>query len=293
MRLCLSIFSSRRLTCEGKGQTLSPPYHMETLKIDISLELPKSLSYVFDYFKRLLSAMSKTFNWDGLKTILKEFIFIDIIGSLKEFKDSLIQAKDFIKSEYQELTELGFNAYFKKVFIKIKAIPNILKEKIKSLINYLDSLSKKEWIILITKILVFCVATYLGYNIPDLDITLFGIGAHRSFLTHSILPILGVGIIGKFLKRVSLNVEKNCDDKDEDIKSMLNGSRSLVDTIVSGIAFGVSVHLSQDLFFDGSQTIRGPWDRDQIPPILRKNYRFDDGYLLVNQIYGYKKAYKY
>lgn len=262
-------------------------YYYESQKRPLIEGLPEQLAPFADKLRRFSRVLASTLTLSQLKEIFLEFIFIDVLGSIKEIGTTIKTFFRGIKGEFQKLKSEGIVDYVSNKLKLLKKLPKIIKNEINSFVENIKSMSKSELVIFIAKTLVLIASAYLGYNIPDLDITLFGIGFHRHFLTHSVFPVIGVALIGKLIKRFSIHMRKNCEEGDLDIKNGLHEMDSFIDTITNGIALGLSLHLSQDLFIDGSQTIRGPWDRDQIPQILRKNYRFDDGYLLVNQIAGY------
>ena len=144
--------------------------------------------------------------------------------------------------------------------------------------------SGKEKALIIAKIIVFALTVSLGYKIPDLDISLWGIGSHRHFFTHSALPILAVVLLGKLAKRITNHISSNCTEEDNDIKSILEEIKKFINIAVSGTTIGVSAHLFKDLFIDNPQSIRGPWKREWIPDWLRTGYRFDNGYLFANGV---------
>ena len=262
-------------------------YHFESQKRPLIKGLPEQLAPLVDKFRRFSRVLASTLTLSQLKEIFLEFIFIDVFGSIKEIGTTIKTFFSGIKGEFQKLKSEGIVDYISNRFKLLKNLPKIIKSEINSFVENINSMSKSELVIFIAKALVLIASAYFGYSIPDLDITLFGIGFHRHFLTHSVFPVLGVALIGKLIKRFSSHMRKNCEEGDLDIKNGLHEMDGFIDAITNGVALGVSLHLSQDLFIDGPQTIRGPWDRDQIPQILRRNYRFDDGYLLVNQIAGY------
>jgi hypothetical protein len=265
-------------------------YHFESQERPFIEGLPEHLRPLVDKFRRFSRVLAKTLTLKQLKEIFLEFILIDILGSIKEIGTSAKALFHGIKDEFQKLKTEGFISYIFQKLKLLKKLPEAIKNGITAFVKKIKSMSKTELVIFIAKILVLIASAYCGYSIPDLDITLFGIGFHRHFLTHSVFPVLGVALVGKLVKRFTIHMRKNCEEGDQDIKNGLQEVDNFMDVTTRGIALGVSLHLSQDLFIDGSQVIRGPWARDIIPDILRKSYRFDDGYLLVNQVLSYKET---
>lgn len=218
----------------------------------------------------LFEALKKTFTKDQLILILQEFIVLDVLGGVKEVyrgvKSSLNLLWWAVKNPKEAIKE-GWDV--------IKNIPT-------HLINLLRAIGRMTYVDLLkcaAQVIVFGFFSYLGYSTPDLDISLFGIGKHRHFLTHSIAPGIMYSLVAKlgirFIERIQYNYEGKSD--------WLGFLQSLVKTSALGYGLGVSVHLAQDLLIDGSQTIRGgPWERSTIPEFLRQNYSFDNAYLASN-----------
>ena len=72
----------------------------------------------------------------------------------------------------------------------------------------------------------------IGHGIPDLDISLFGIGGHRNFAFHSALPAAAAyGLLKRFLTKP---------------RSRL--ARRLAGCLAAGLAAGNGVHLAVDVF---------------------------------------------
>ena len=226
-----------------------------------------SIDYVWDFAKRISKAMLKTLSWKEVWAIIKEFFREDIWGDSKKIFKGL-----------KEIKNQNPRAFLKNIVSKIKEIPSNMK----TAWDVVRKTSKTEKALIIAKIIVFILAIGFGCNIPDRDISFWGIGSHRSALTHSALPVLVVILLGKLAKRISNHISSNCTEEDDDIKSFLEEIKKFINIAVSGTAIGVSTHLFKDLFIDNPQSIRGPWKREWIPDWLRKGYRFDDGYLFAN-----------
>ena len=230
-----------------------------------------SIDYIWDFAKRFSKAMLKTLTWKEIWAIVKEFFREDVWGDSKRIFKSL-----------KEIKSQSPRTFLKNSVSKIKEIPS----NIKTAWDIVRKSSRKEKALIIAKIIFFALMIAIGCKIPDLDISLWGIGSHRHFFTHSALPILVIVLLGKLAKRISNHISSNCTEEDDDIKSFLEEIKKFINIAVSGAAIGVSAHLFKDLFIDNPQSIRGPWKREWIPDWLRKGYRFDDGYLFANGLVG-------
>lgn len=240
--------------------------------------------------KNVSLAIFDTFNIDDLIIIAKEFILIDVIGEFNNIYGT-------IKSAFKSFINILKNIYNKgitqslKVFWEVlSALPSKLRTMIESNIDSLKSMSNKELLLSILKTAItttiFLSAGYVGYNVPDLDISLMGIGSHRHWLTHSIIPVLFVSLGSKLLIRFLEKAKERHSKGDADTIEALRVIQKGLNTLSVGFAFGVSAHLLQDALWDNPQAVRGPWERNQIPDFLRTDYRFDDGYLVANGLFA-------
>lgn len=86
-------------------------------------------------------------------------------------------------------------------------------------------------------------------GIPDLDIPLMGIGAHRSLFTHSILigSLLETALL--LLTRVIVSVHKNLPEKHDSLwDDILQHSDQLLSAAGQGVSIGIAYHLVVDAF---------------------------------------------
>lgn len=236
-------------------------------------------------FKILGRAILKTVSLDEIKKILTDFIIRDcwediFVSNFRSLKGSV----KWIKEQIKEMWSLGAKKYLKLKYKNSVRLFSSVFGSLESFIRSIRDMTFNEILLFGSKVLLFFCAAFLGYKIPDLDITLWGIGAHRHWLSHSVAPVIAVSLLSKLIRRFVERIGGNCKDCGLDIDSPVSLISSLVNTFSIGISTGVAFHLSKDLMFDGSQTIRGPWRRDSIPDFLRTNYRFDDGYLFLNQL---------
>lgn len=80
-------------------------------------------------------------------------------------------------------------------------------------------------------------------GVPDMDIALFGIGGHRSILTHSILP----GIAIETAARILVDVVSTLRDKlPLDRDPIFNGIIKIIEDANKGISAGIAYHLAVD-----------------------------------------------
>ena len=132
--------------------------------------------------------------------------------------------------------------------------------------------------IVFLKAIAGSIAMYMGYSVPDLDITLMGIGSHRHFATHSIIPaliaIIGYKGIGRFLRFLDTLLPENRNLLWRKIISFYHEASC----VPTAFAAGIGLHLAQDLFIDGSQSIRGPWGGT----FIKDTYLDDNAFLSLN-----------
>lgn len=139
---------------------------------------------------------------------------------------------------------------------------------------------------LVTAILVHLLiagaGAYMGNGIPDLDISLMGIGKHRNFFTHSVLPALGVEFSALVLHRLIDGFKDRLPPNAHPIWENLRHAKTGLNAAVVGVYAGLSWHLFKDLFIDGSQAIRGPG----FNTFVSGTYLDDNAYLAGNLGHG-------
>ena len=132
---------------------------------------------------------------------------------------------------------------------------------------------------LISYIMFAAIGTYTGIQIPDMDISLWGIGSHRNFFTHSVAPAILIEFTYRVISRLMLGFK---DRLPEHRKQYWNKSIKVTDdclqSFVIGAYAGITFHIGKDLFIDGSQSIRGPWGNT----FIKNTYFDDDLYLGIN-----------
>ncbi|MDE3269080.1 MAG: hypothetical protein OYH77_02220 [Pseudomonadota bacterium] len=244
------------------------------------------------------------------KKIIKDFYKKDVVAPLANIKTSLSSTvrsaatslKDYKKKINEDglkntITNTSKNAY-KSAISKVKSIPasvvaledtpKRLKDGVQVFIDqaqkdFRAKKSDKEKTYYVLTILsyttVFLASAYGGYSLPDKDIALFGIGGHRNFFTHSVVPALLVALLVKFMIRVIDEIF---------IKTKNAGRRALaviknhLMLIIGGFSTGVAVHLLEDGILEPSGTIRGPGFNTFISGTTLD----DQAYLVVNGLFS-------
>lgn len=214
-----------------------------------------------------------------IKHVIKQLNLLDLFQGLKNV---LIQ--DFIKDTiWDALKKFPYNAWN-----SIKTLFKFLKSPIKSSVELLNDvkcffksiihLSLSEKLILISKLIISYYLVRIGYYTPDLDIKLWGIGSHRHFSTHSIIPLLGVIFGFKVIKRVGKYIYSLLPQNKNQIWQDLKNFGEQLKFIPKAYSLGLGLHLAEDLFIDGSQSIRGPWGGT----FIKGTYLDDDAYIAMN-----------
>lgn len=102
---------------------------------------------------------------------------------------------------------------------------------------------------------IFSYGFYKGNELPDADFALWGAGAHRSFLSHSVAPFLVASAGLTLLDRVLERAEKHLQNQPSSLK--LNKDLRLMISIFGiGLGSGMTVHLAIDGLVQTGGTIR-------------------------------------
>lgn len=127
----------------------------------------------------------------------------------------------------------------------------------------------------------FIVGIYLGRALPDQDIKYLGIGKHRNIFTHSIVPLVCIKMLTKFMFRVIDAVYVKVSDNDRG-KSALAIIRNSLGAMAGGVSVGMAAHLLRDGVFEPSGTIRGPGFNTFISGTTLD----DQAFLIVNSFFA-------
>ncbi len=211
-----------------------------------------SYGSIFQDISHVLSSLSV----DDIISFFKSILFEDLIKNT--IKAKFINLITSFKSIFKNLAE-----FIRSPLKTLSTLKSWFFDFVQQVKNKWNSLTKKEKHIFIIRALTFVVTAslgaYFGVQIPDKDITWFGIGSHRNFFTHSVGPALLVEFIYRAFRRLLYGFKERLPAHrvnywSESIVHVDNCLKSLVLGFYAGITF----HLGKDLFFDGSQSIRGP-----------------------------------
>ena len=165
----------------------------------------------------------------------------------EELKETFAKAKEHASAAKGVLT--GVVGRYRQAF-------DTFINEIKSELD--DSKTEEEKIFYILKVLLYCtsflIGFYLGNSIPDKDIKLFGIGKHRSALTHSIIPAIFIKLLAKLMFRLVDAVYAKVGDG-EDGKETLALIKRNLGIMAGGASLGVSYHVFKDAFIDGFKSV--------------------------------------
>lgn len=102
---------------------------------------------------------------------------------------------------------------------------------------------------------VFGIALKEGHDLPDLDFALWGPGAHRSFLSHSGLPLFVLSAAMIVLNRTLERSESHLVDK-PDALALSQTIRTVAKLFTVGMGAGMAFHLAVDGVIQTGGTIR-------------------------------------
>ncbi|MGK9475783.1 hypothetical protein [Melioribacter sp. OK-6-Me] len=220
------------------------------METTINLEKNNAFQQIYDELKFSLSSLRNSELNSILIGLLKESA-VDTYENKKTIVNKIYKKTSEKINKYKEAT---FKVAFKEDLLKLKTFLKNAPENISKIINSIKKMSKEEKIDLIISYLfaltIFLVAaggTDIEGGIPDLDITIGGIGMHRSLFFHSIL----VGITFEFTMRfcykiVQLVIENLPEDHHkiwDKIKLFIDKNKNLS---IAALWLGISVHLIKD-----------------------------------------------
>lgn len=217
-----------------------------------------------DLVSNLKKALSLVDSKD-LKKLAKDVFLEDIIGTFKERGISLF---------------LNLRSTISLLNIKNGRLFDLFGT-VKNFILNMRHMTKKEVVTCLLKISLVLFGTYIGYEVPDMDIKHLGIGSHRHWIYHSFLIIYGVDVILKVIERTAKMLSEKLDH--DTVKRYVSNIEKISyykNLFVNGLYSGSMIHLFQDLFIDGSQSIRGPWGGT----FMKGTYLDDNLYLAFNMV---------
>jgi hypothetical protein len=134
---------------------------------------------------------------------------------------------------------------------------NLFVDQFRTHLSELESDSDKAKYCM--KLLLFASVTLVGvkqgHDVPDLDFKAWGAGAHRSFLSHSVAPLLVIGGAVAILSRVLDRAGKRLKPGSEAAK-LAAGLSTMSRLFGVGFGGGLAFHLAVDGLWDSGGTIR-------------------------------------
>lgn len=247
---------------------------------------------------------------NDLQIIMSNLLTKDIYPMIDNAKIKASIIKDFGiegKNYFDKLKNIGHSTGMQGVFQTLKEdsekladqtkgavaetfdnVKTIIPETRSRITNFCDSIvndynsleseeEKGRYILKMTIFLsIFAMALYIGHELPDSDISILGIGAHRSFISHSVLPMILVSTATTILLRTIEQAETKIVNNKEglhwtsNVKTILNLTRI-------GFGTGMTFHLFVDGLIQRGGTIRiHDLNGNVIRGTLVPNTRVDD-----------------
>ncbi len=119
---------------------------------------------------------------------------------------------------------------------------------LKRCLHPFTQISGKKLLIMVGAGTVLITGAIIGNAFPDFDISWFGIGSHRNFVTHSAIPLWG---LYKFHKWAVYKIQPEPD-------TLIDLSLKAMGLLIAGFALGASTHLLIDATFQGSKAVIFP-----------------------------------
>lgn len=220
------------------------------MEATINLENNNSFQQIYDELKFSLSSLRNSEINSILIGLIKESA-VDTYENKKTIAKNIYKKTNEKIKKYREAT---FKVAFKEDIDKLKTFLINTPENIKRIFDDIRKMSREEKIDLIISYL-FALTIFLaaagGTNfeggIPDLDITIGGIGMHRSLFFHSILVGITFEFIMRFSYKILLLVIENLPENHhqiwDKIKLFIDKNKNLS---VAALWLGISAHLIKD-----------------------------------------------
>lgn len=203
----------------------------------------------------------------GLRDAGKKIRKDRIKETCRSTKEHVFTSATTVKKEFLKRCKESFPPFFNKI-----------KQE-------LDKKSGKERSVYILRVLLYFTSflggIYLGQAIPDQDIKYLGIGNHRNVFTHSVVPLICIKLLAKFMFRVVGAVYAKVGD-DVRGKDTLVLIRNNLGAIAGGVSVGIAAHLLQDGILEPSGTIRGPG----FNTLISGTTLDDQAFLVVNSFFS-------
>lgn len=244
------------------------------LQVIMSNLLSKDISPLIDNAKVKASKIkdfgteSKNY-FDKLKNVGESNGVIGVFQSLKEDSGKLAdQTKNAVVETFENAKTIIPEARSRIT----KFCDSIVKDY-----NSLNSEEEKgRYILKMTIFLsIFAIALNAGHELPDSDFSIWGAGAHRSFLSHSVLPIILVSTATTILLRTIEQAETKLVSNN-DALHWTNNIKTLLNLTRIGFGAGLTFHLIVDGLVQTGGTIRIHDLSGNVIGSLVPNTRVDD-----------------
>lgn len=195
-----------------------------------------------------------------------------VVGVFQSLKEDSVKLADQTKNAVVE------------TFVNAKTIiPEARSRIIKfcdSIVKDYNSLESEEekgrYILKMTIFLsIFAMALNAGNELPDSDFSIWGAGAHRSFLSHSVLPMILVSAATTILLRTIEQAETKLENNKEALH-WTNNIKTILNLTRIGFGAGLTFHLFVDGLVQTGGTIRIHDLSGNVIGSLVPNTRVDD-----------------
>jgi len=244
--------------------------------------------------KGLVEALAKVLAKD-LPGIGKDVVVKDIPDTLKGSFRGFTRIGTAIKNTSVSVKDNGFKNTAKSTFSSAKGFGKSIYNfpasaygktssavsEFRACLNNLDDPSEKALFVLkfATCLASTAGGAYLGNNLPDKDISVYGIGKHRHFVFHSMLMAGGITVLSKFLCRI-FNKASGYVHPDHPDRETLNFLVLNLNLLAFGTSVGVAFHLGIDGTLERNKAVYNPLGGTFIPGTLVD----DNFYLTFNSI---------
>ncbi len=221
-----------------------------------------------------------------LKKIIYGFLFIDVPAEIKAtllgvkktgklIRSTFGSVKRFVRSNEKKSNIMSSITVAKATTQKMKSACRAFSNQLQFDYAMMTIVQRRTYIARIAMYLgSFAAGAYIGDGLPDKDIKILGIGAHRNFAFHSVLAAIFGRLIIRFLRRFAdcMSEEGFLNEQDAAvIQHCLLAAQG-------GVSVGVAAHLAIDGTIQGSKAVLfGDWGS-----LVNGTLLDDKAWLLVN-----------
>ena len=223
--------------------------------------------------------------------------YFETLKSKKE-SEGLSGMFNLLKNDSVNLAEETVTAT-KNAYYEAK---EVLPEVKSAIIKFCDSVSqdysslstdeeKGRYILRMSVLMIILGGSfYYGNELPDSDIKIWGIGRHRSYLSHSVFPMLVVSSVVTVLLRSFEQAETKLTDKPEAL-SLLSDLKLMLNLFKTGFGSGLAFHLLVDGLYQTGGTIRFHDLSGNYKGVLVRGTKIDDmAYTTIMGLFSMKMA---